>query len=257
MMSVRTRIVLVGMAGLVLVAGSLAESLDGGPGASRAPLLLAQASPPAAAPIVYRPPLRGAPGGRIGGGTRGGATHGSEHQSFVLAAIAPDHTGLTVQEQPSLFWFVSAPTTLRLEFTLNDAAGIRPLLEVQIAPPARPGVQRLRLADYGVRLAPGVRYGWFVAAITDSERRSRDVLAGGTIERVEPPEALGAKLRAASVAQLPAVYADAGLWYDCVGAITDLLDARPDDPALRRQRAALLEQIGLTHVAQYDLTHGP
>src|SRR5262249_9720599 len=52
---------------------------------------------------VYKPPLRGAPGGRVGGGTRGS---GSVRDVFILSALAPDHMGLTVAEQPSLYWFI-------------------------------------------------------------------------------------------------------------------------------------------------------
>ena len=44
------------------------------------PLLAADANMP-----VYNPPSRGAPAGRIGGGTRGG------QNVFVLSVLAPDH----------------------------------------------------------------------------------------------------------------------------------------------------------------------
>jgi hypothetical protein len=103
----------------------------------------------------------------------------------------------------------------------------------------------VRVADYGVRLAPGVAYRWFVAVVPDSNRRSRDVLAGGAIERVEVPEGLRAKLPGAAKADLPSLYAEAGLWYDAVAAISDLIESAPNDPALRRQRAAMLAQVGL------------
>src|SRR5262249_44535388 len=65
---------------------------------------------------VYKPPLRGAPGGRVGGGTRGA----SGRDIFVLSVLAPDHTGLTIQEQPSLFWFISNDTSLPVELTIVD-----------------------------------------------------------------------------------------------------------------------------------------
>src|SRR5262245_58427668 len=64
---------------------------------------------------VYQPPLRGAPGGRVGGGTRG-----SGREVFVLTVLAPDHSALTVSEQPSLFWYVSSLTSLPIEVTLMD-----------------------------------------------------------------------------------------------------------------------------------------
>jgi len=59
---------------------------------------------------TYRPPLRGAPGGRVGGGTRG---IGDEF--ITLLVLAPNHVGLTVQGQPTLYWYLSKPTNLRLK----------------------------------------------------------------------------------------------------------------------------------------------
>jgi len=63
-----------------------------------------KAAQPAVAAPSYQPPLRGAPGGRVGGGTRG-----TGRETFVLSVLAPDHTGLTVSEQPALYWFISNP----------------------------------------------------------------------------------------------------------------------------------------------------
>ncbi|MBI3988963.1 MAG: DUF928 domain-containing protein [candidate division NC10 bacterium] len=118
-------------------------------------------------------------------------------------------------------------------------------------------MHRLRLADYGVRLSPGVRYQWFVALVVDPDRRSKDILMGGTIERIELPESLQTKLAATSPAEMPHLYAEAGVWYDAVTAISDLIEAAPHDPMLRQQRAALLEQVGLPEIAEYDRHHRP
>jgi hypothetical protein len=106
-------------------------------------------------------------------------------------------------------------------------------------------MHRVRLADYGVRLEAGVVYRWFVAVVPDEGRRSRDILAGGTIERVEIGDELRAKLAQAGNADLPFLYAEAGLWYDALAAISDLIEATPHDPELRTQRASLLTQVGL------------
>jgi hypothetical protein len=204
-----------------------------------------QPPPPTVAAPVYKPPLRGAPGGRVGGGTRG-----TGREVFVLSVLAPDHTGLTVNEQPSLYWFISSPTSTPVEVTLIDPQGTQPLLETRIPPPVQPGVHRIRLADYGVRLAPSAAYRWFVAVVPDSGRRSKDILAGGAIERVEVPEGLRAKLAQAGKGELPFLYAEAGLWYDALAAISDLIESAPQDPALRRQRAALMAQVGLPEVRE-------
>jgi hypothetical protein len=203
---------------------------------------------------VYRPPQRGAPGGRVGGSSRG---IGPEDKLPLLSVLAPDHTGLTVQEQPSLFWHLSKSTPYPIEVTVIDDHTIRPLLERRISGPIQPGVQRLRLADDGVRLSLGVPYRWFVALVVDPDNRSRDILAGGAIERIAPPEALRAKLARAGNAQAPSIYAEAGLWYDALSAISDLIDAAPHDRRLRSQRASLLEQVQLTEVAQHDARSHP
>ena len=198
------------------------------------PLFAADATVP-----VYIPPSRGAPGGRIGGGTRGGGN------IFVLSVLAPDHSGFTTSEQPSLYWFISKPTSLPVEVTLMDPQGVKPILETQLPSPTEAGIQRVRLADYNIHLAPGAAYRWFVAVVPDADRRSKDILAGGAIERVDLQDDVKAKLAKASDKEVPFVYAQAGLWYDALNSISDLIDAAPQNQELQNQRTALLKQVGL------------
>src|SRR5437867_13335867 len=94
--SARRRAVAASLGGLLFLGSSaigLAQQKDVPP-PRREPQRSAASAP------VYKPPLRGAPGGRVGGGTRGT----QERDIFVLSVLAPDHTGLTTREQPSLFW---------------------------------------------------------------------------------------------------------------------------------------------------------
>ena len=200
------------------------------------PLLAADANVP-----VYNPPKRGAPGGRVGGGTRGG----TQRDIFVLSVLAPDHSGFTTSEQPSLYWYISNSTSLPIELTVMDPQGVQPILETRLPAPAKPGIQRVRFADYNIRLAPGAAYRWFVAIVPDADRRSKDILAGGAIERVDVPAELNAKLAKAKSNETPFIYAEAGLWYDALGAISDLIDAAPQNQELHKQRTALLTQVGL------------
>lgn len=196
------------------------------------------------APVVYKPPLRGAPGGRVGGGTRGTGN------VFVLSALAPDHMGLTVSEQPSLYWFISATTSLPIEVTITHPQGVKPLFERRLAGPVEKGVHRIDLAEAGVRLAPGVPYRWSVTVIPDANRRSRDILAAATIERVELPADVGTKLQQAPRQDLAGVYAEAGFWYEALASLSELIDRAPADAALRRQRAELLTQVGLPDIGE-------
>ena len=199
--------------------------------------MIAQAS---ASPTVYNPPLRGAPRGRIGGGTRGVGT-----DTIVLSVLAPDHAGLTASEQPSLYWHISTATTYPVEITVMDPRRIEPVLETRLAGPVTAGLHRVRLADYGVTLDPDVQYRWYVAVVLDPDRRAKDVLAGGVVERVPLTPELRQKLAQAKKEDVPSIYAGDGLWYDALTAVSDLVDGAPSDAALRQQRAALLGQVGL------------
>ena len=78
---------------------------------------------------VYKPPTRGAPGGRVSSGTRG-----TQREVFVLSVLAPDHSGFTTSEQPSLSWYISAPTSLPVEVTVMDPQGVQPILKTRISP---------------------------------------------------------------------------------------------------------------------------
>lgn len=194
---------------------------------------------------VYKPPLRGAPGGRVGGGTRGPAGR----DVFVLSVLAPDHSAQTVSEQPTLYWYISGETSLPVEIAIVDPNGTEPLLEKTLPTPVTRGVHRINLAEYGVKLAPNVAYRWSVTVVPDANRRSRDILSSAVVERVAPPAELTAKVSSAPKDRLPSIYAEAGMWYDALTAISTLVAAAPDDASLRQQRAGLLTQAGLREIA--------
>jgi hypothetical protein len=155
-----------------------------------------------------------------------------------------------MQEQPSLFWFISSDTSLPVELAIVDPNATEPLLETRIASPVQRGVHRLRLADFGVKLAAGVAYQWSVAVMPDPARRSRDILASGTIERVKPASELEPKFAGAGKEDLVSWYAEAGIWYDALETVSDLIERSPGDATARRYRAALLAQAGLPDFAE-------
>jgi hypothetical protein len=200
--------------------------------------------------LVYKPPRRGAPGGRVGGGTRG-----IKDELITLYVLAPDHVGLTVQTQPTLYWYLSKLTQYPLEVTVIEDQAVYPILEKQIPLPAYPGIHPIRLADYDVQLSPGREYWWFVAVVPDAGHRSKDILAGGLVEHIKMPEALQAKLLHADKKEISQIYAEEGIWYDVLKEISDLIEAAPNNILLRRQRAALLEQVGLPEIAAHDASH--
>ena len=194
---------------------------------------------------VYKPRKQSIPRGRVGGGIRGG-------DGPALYVLAPDHVGFTKEEQPPLFWFLSKTTTLPLDFTLIDTRTIKPILETRLKPPVQAGVQRISLKNFGIKLEPGVQYKWFVTLVVGPEASSKDVVAGGTIERIPFIEALSIHLASAKNGDAVFRYAEAGLWYDAITTISEMIEKVPDDRKLRKQRASLLQQVGLWEVAKSD-----
>ena len=193
---------------------------------------------------IYNPRKQSAPKGRVGGGIRGG-------DGPALYVLAPDHVGFTKDEQPSLYWYLSKTTSLPLEFTLIDGRAVKPVVETKLKAPAQPGVQRISLKDFGIKLEPGVQYKWFITLQVGAEASSKDVVAGGTIERIPFLEALP-HLEVPKNGEAVFRYAEAGLWYDAIATISEMIDKAPDNRRLRKQRASLLQQVGLWEVARYD-----
>lgn len=213
------------------------------------PPVVAETAKPAnvsAAAMVYKPPMRGAPASRIGGGTRG-----TGKDNFVLSVLAPDHTGFSSQAQPTLYWYASGPSTTKLEVTVIADTAERPVLTQNIKV-TRGGVQSFDLAKHGITLKPDTEYEWFVSAVPDPAQRSKDTTSGGTIRRVAPNPDVQARVSAAGERQAPLIYAEAGLWYDALDAISRLVERYPNDAELRAQRAALLDQVGLSAAAASD-----
>lgn len=198
---------------------------------------------------LYQPPKKLTPRARVGGGLRG--TDGNDP---VIVALVPDHVGLTVKKAPILNWFLSRPTTYPLKFTLIDIRLVRPLHEGPIPTPDHQGVQSINLKDLGLALEPDVQYRWYISAIRNPDSPSQDLVAGGVIERCEFSTCL-VEMEVDLTCDQQSVLRNAvrGFWYDAMACVCQLIDSNPSDQGLRRQRAALLNQIGLSTVAQWDL----
>jgi len=197
--------------------------------------------------IAYNPPKDVLGGTRVDGldgGSRGGGV-----KLPSLYVLAPNHTALTTQAQPSLFWYQSGPATTRFELTVVEPKNPKPLLKVGADKADQPGIHRLPLGKYNVTLAPGVLYKWTIALVPDPANRSQDVIASGTIQRTAPDAEFTAALATAEGPDKAALYAGKGFWYDALEAVTNEINAAPKDKDLRLQRATLLDQAGLKDAA--------
>jgi hypothetical protein len=194
-------------------------------------------------------------------GTEEKETHHEASQGLpfpqIIAAFAPQQTGLTVNPQPRLYWYLSSDWDWEIEFTLNEVGAPEPLLELTLGlPPDKDrhlaGFHSLNLADYDIRLEKDKEYEWFIAIVPDPMERSGDLVTSATIRLVDPPKDLTQQL--ASVAEVAhyQVYAKNGLWYEAADALSQQIEKNPQDNTLRLQRAALNQQVKMHKVAIFD-----
>jgi hypothetical protein len=208
-----------------------------------APAVVAQSVPLAQADDVpsYKPPLRGAPGGRIGGASRGASA-----DRLSLEPLAPaSHTGLTTSATPTLYYFASQAVTQPITLAIQAPNASAPLIETNIAAPRAAGIYAISLANYHVQLQPGVVYTWSVTVSVDPQMPSNDIVASATIMRVPPDPSVTAA--SALPAHRATLYAQNGLWYDALAAASE---AETTD----RHAAfdALLGQVGLSVPLSFD-----
>ncbi|MCW2239665.1 DUF928 domain-containing protein [Azospirillum canadense] len=199
--------------------------------------------------IVYVPPSRGAPAGRIGGSTRGPGTGMPS-----LEVLAPDHPGLTASPQPTLLWYLGAPAKGPVQIVVDtaDMLGRPPLLDLTLrAPP--PGINAVDLAQHKVKLEPGRLYRWSVALQVDPAQRSGDVLASGLILYQPGPGKVPDRAPPATAANQLAAQ---GYWYDALAVLSRAIARQPGDSGLRTMRATLLDQVGLREPAAFDRQGG-
>lgn len=191
--------------------------------------------------MTYKPPKRGAPATRIGGGTRGG------NQQLRLEVLAPEHTGWVSKPQPVLYWYISTPTDLERELILYDGASVQPLLMTRSSGPITAGVHALRLSEHNIQLQADIEYEWSVSLITNPKQPSKNIVASATLTYVKPLPDLAIQATHTRPPLLAKLYASHGYWYDAIQTLTGYNQQPPSD-LLRQYRASLLNQVGLTGI---------
>jgi len=194
-----------------------------------------------------KPKDLGAPDGRIGGDRQ------SQH-TVTLFALVPNHLGLTIQEQPTLYWYLSkpVPNLVVLTVTVHDQKQVEPILETVLKVVPKEGIHSASLQDFNIRLDLDREYRWCVKLAVDTENPSRNVMAGGRILRTVPHESLLQQLRNAEPEHLTAIYSEAGFWYDALASISDLIGSNLNDRSPPKGEKPLLEQVDLMEVAKAE-----
>jgi len=179
------------------------------------------------------------------------------NDDFVLRVLVPEHTGLTTQPQPILYWYVSEPVSAQFVFQLEQKAKVNsfdyfePLIKTTFDLSVETGIHSLSLAKYdNVKLEKDIQYIWSLSLVCDPYNPSVNRLAVGTIMHVEPSPELTETFKQTPATDLPYLYAKEGFWYDALHSLSELIKKTPN---FRKIRAELLQQVGLHKVATFDL----
>lgn len=202
------------------------------------PLFLAE-SVAVAETTQYEPPNVGKPTRRTGAGTRG------KGDTIRLDVLAPQHTGHTSLAQPTLHWFVSEPTEVRVlvqniqpqsieeaNMTLDKTITVK-----------EPGLQVLSLELHDYSLKPTTIYEWSVSLTNASK-----TLSSGTIRWVEPSEALKKQIDSVEGKAKYDLFATNGYWYDTIHGVSEMIAEHDDNAEYKADRTALLEQVELPQI---------
>jgi hypothetical protein len=198
---------------------------------------------------VYVPPVQAAP--RTTQGSSG--SRGCERSMPAsLRLLVPDnHVGQTMQGHPTFFWFVSGGVNLPMEFAIVEPKVAQPIYVSQKFA-SRTEVMKVTLPSHLPQLEPGKTYRWSVSLICNPNQRSSTIYAQSWIERSLPSSDLVKKLASAQTDyERTITYAQSGFWYDALASISTARAAKPQDSEILTMHRMLLEQVGLSLIADY------
>ena len=183
----------------------------------------------------------------------GGSPSPPQSRPPRLFLLLPREPAVTTQSQPSLFWYLSDSVDRKITHTINVPTSPDPVVELSLNGSEIHGIQRLDLAKLNVTLHPEVSYEWVVTVEVDPGSPSKNIYAKSVIWRVRDPQRVTEKWQGSTRRQRAVAAAEQGIWIDALAWISDLIDQRPNELSLRRDRADLLRYADFqVSIAQRD-----
>lgn len=204
---------------------------------------------PFAALASYNPPRLGKPGRRVGAGVRGPCMMSDRR---LMPLVPTNAFGTTVEENPTLFWYVPPTSAQSAEFILldqNDKELYKTMLPLKKAP----GIISFQLPTE-VALEMEKNYRWQFSLTCDANVPSANPFVEGQIQRVELSQSLTKSLQRSQTLDRPEIYAKAGIWYDALSTLAELRCQRPGDALLSNRWTTLLKSVELNDFATEPLS---
>jgi hypothetical protein len=207
--------------------------------------------PPSSKARTIRFPNVGTPRRREGAAVRGSCDFIDEKPVPLLPTTEPV---LTAAKYPT--FFVGLPQTSAKEaelLLLNSNEEV--VYETTVTLPGKPGIVSFSLPADGTLppLEVGKSYYWQLSLVCGSQDQEEYMLVEGSVQRVELSPSLVNELGKAPPREHPAIYAEAGIWYDTLTSLAQLRRSSPNDSTIVADWAELLKSVGLDGIAQKPL----
>ncbi|NJL86435.1 MAG: DUF928 domain-containing protein [Leptolyngbyaceae cyanobacterium SM1_1_3] len=208
-----------------------------------ASLSLATLASYAQAGLSFNSPDLQAPGNREAGASRSddSCLIASNNSPKALVALIPNtNIGLTTAATPTFYVYVPPNQAEELEFLLYEEGTQRLVYQKTYESKAVSGeIVAVELPEESP-LAVEQNYYWYFSVVCSSDQPDENLVIESNIRRIEPSAALTERLAIAEPQERPAIYAEAGIWYETLAA----LSAVDPDQALSQWRS-LLQSVGL------------
>jgi len=204
--------------------------------------------------VTFNPPGEGEPDDAAGGATRDPNRCPQDRTDIApyLSAIAPDRgEARTVAARPVFFAYIPETAASQGFFSLRSPdSDYHYQAFVDLSPEA--GTIAIQLPDTAPELEVGQTYNWILALACEGDRlRPDSPSVGGSVTRITPPADLVFEDETLSL-ERAAAYAEAGIWYDAVAVMAELMRSSATHAIVRDNWQGLLVDGGLDRAISND-----
>ena len=204
------------------------------------------------------PPGQDAPtGGTAGGASRPVTTACTPNlaaNKSSLTALSPGrHIGLTQRDHPIFIVYLPQNGAKTAEFSLFDEK-MNGVYQFSVPVADQAGFISIKLPNNAPTLAKDKPYYWTFALVCNESDRTEDSVVGGWIKYSQPDAQLSQQLTKTTLIDRVSLYAQHGFWYDALTTLVVEQKKEPNNLALAKTWAELLQSVGLESIATQPLS---
>lgn len=198
--------------------------------------------------FVFKPPLRGQPVSRVGGGSRG------DDNPVIVELLIPEGAGLSSKADPDLIWYYNGPKNGKLTITIMDPQSYETLIEAPLPSPVANGLQTTSLKSLNISLKSNIEYEWIINS--SSMNQSGETLQSWEVGAIlyQPLSSdLQALERQPLSLEQARNFALNGYWLDGIGLLNQIRFSPTHSESEVAQAAIsqLASQVGLKQFSNY------